>query len=88
MPHRLSFVLFGMLVSCIAFATGLDPVRVEPPPLCLEHQPRGEGYQRVEEAQAQNVQARQNQFDRATLPSWGLVHQIGHAPPNRSPIPG
>ncbi|MGH8490155.1 MAG: hypothetical protein ACREXS_15125, partial [Gammaproteobacteria bacterium] len=28
MPHRLSFVLFGMLVSCTAFATGLDPVRV------------------------------------------------------------
>ena len=28
MPHRLSFVLFGMLISCTAFATGLDPVRV------------------------------------------------------------
>ncbi|MGH8490768.1 MAG: hypothetical protein ACREXS_18380, partial [Gammaproteobacteria bacterium] len=28
MPHRLSFVLFGMLVSCTAFATALDPVRV------------------------------------------------------------
>ena len=28
MPHRLSFVLFGMLISCTACATGLDPVRV------------------------------------------------------------